>query len=70
MYLFGYFYTFLFKNFLFFLVLVCKGLLPEPTWEIFLACLIALEYLCEVFGCSIITDFVFFSSSNKNYNIL
>ena len=40
---------------------VLKGLLeilPEPTWETFSTCLIVLDNLCEVFGCSIITDFM------------
>ena len=39
----------------------CKGLaeyLPAPdTWETYLACLIVLVNLCEVFGCSIVADF-------------
>ena len=40
-----------------FFVSLYKELL-EPTWEIFSACLIVLNNLCEVFECSVITDFI------------
>ena len=48
------------KNF--FSVSLYKGLsefLPATlTWEIFSACFIVLDNLQEVFGCSIVTDFM------------
>ena len=43
------------KNFDFFVSLYKEIL--EPTWETFSVCLIVLDNLCEVFGCSVITDF-------------
>ena len=44
-------FTFLsFKTFLLFFVLLYKGLL-EPAFPV-------LDNLCEVFGCSVITDFM------------
>ena len=50
------------KIFTFFLfVSLYKALLEillEPTWETFSACPIVFENLCEVFGCSIVTDFM------------
>ena len=52
---------FSFKKFSLFFFSLYRGLLglfPEPIWEIFSAGLIVLEKLQEVFGCSIITDFM------------
>ena len=33
-------------------------LLPQPARETFSACLIVLNNLCEVFGCSVIADVI------------
>ena len=52
------------KKFSVVFVLLYKGqieLLLEPTSGAFSVCLIALNNLDKIFGCSIITDFVFFS---------
>ena len=48
------------KYFSLFFVSLYQGLLEvlsDPTWDTFLACLIDLDNLYEVSGCSIVTDF-------------
>ena len=56
MLVFLYLHFFVQKIFTFF-VSLDKELL-EPTWETFSVCPVVLDNLCEVFGCSIITDFL------------
>ena len=52
-----YFYIFFVQKFFTFFISLYKEVL-EPTWETFAACLIVLDNLWEVFGCSIINDFI------------
>ena len=60
--LFHYFCIFSIQKTFTFFILPYKELsefLPAPlTWETFSACLIVLDNLCEVFGCTVITDFM------------
>ena len=51
------FLHFFVQNFFTFFVSLYKEVL-EPTWETFLACLIVLDNLSEVYGCSVIIDFI------------
>ena len=43
---------------------VLLGVLQEPIWQTLSACLIVLDNLCEVFGCSIIIESTMFGFSN------
>ena len=71
-----YFFCYFVQNIFTFFASIYRGvleLLPESTWRTFSACLIVLDNLCEIFRCSMVTDYlstVFGFSITVSYSVV